>query len=119
MLSAQSTDKKVNEITPKLFSKANTPEKMDRLEINEIRDYIREIGLAPTKAKNINNHHSERITKEKTELVKRQEQIIQGSKKLWNLLIIIIIIDHYQQIEFQHYLSTQKYLLQKFGFVIE
>ncbi len=53
MLSAQSTDKKVNEITPKLFSKANTPEKMDRLEINEIRDYIREIGLAPTKAKNI------------------------------------------------------------------
>ena len=53
MLSAQSTDKKVNEITPKLFSKANTPEKMDRLEINEIRDYIREIGLATTKAKNI------------------------------------------------------------------
>ena len=53
MLSAQSTDKKVNEITPKLFSKANTPEKMDRLEIDEIRDYIREIGLAPTKAKNI------------------------------------------------------------------
>ena len=53
MLSAQSTDKKVNEITPKLFSKANTPKKMDRLEINEIRDCIREIGLAPTKAKNI------------------------------------------------------------------
>ena len=53
MLSAQSTDKKVNEITPKLFSIANTPEKMDRLDINEIRDYIREIGLAPTKAKNI------------------------------------------------------------------
>ena len=53
MLSAQSTDKKVNEVTPKLFSKANTPEKMDRLEVNEIRDYIREIGLAPTKAKNI------------------------------------------------------------------
>ena len=53
MLSAQSTDKKVNEITPKLFSKANTPEKMDKLKVNEIRDYIREIGLAPTKAKNI------------------------------------------------------------------
>ena len=46
MLSAQSTDKKVNEITPKLFSKANTPEKMDRLEINEIKDYIREIKTA-------------------------------------------------------------------------
>ena len=45
--------------------------------------------------------------------VKRQEQIIQGSKKLWDLLIIIIITDHYQQIELQHYLRTQKYLLQK------
>ena len=53
MLSAQSTDKKVNEITPKLFSKANTPEKMKNLEVSQIRDYIREIGLAPTKAKNI------------------------------------------------------------------
>ena len=53
MLSAQSTDKKVNEITPKLFSKANTPEKMKKLEVSQIIDYIREIGLAPTKAKNI------------------------------------------------------------------
>ena len=53
MLSAQSTDKKVNEITPKLFSKANTPEKMQKLDILEIQNFIREIGLAPTKAKNI------------------------------------------------------------------
>ena len=53
MLSAQSTDKKVNEITPKLFSKANTPEKMDKLSEDDIRTIIREIGLAPTKAKNI------------------------------------------------------------------
>ncbi len=53
MLSAQSTDKKVNEITPKLFSKANTPEKMQKLDILEIQNFIREIGLAPTKAKHI------------------------------------------------------------------
>ena len=53
MLSAQSTDKKVNEITPKLFSKANTPEKMQKLDVLEIQNCIREIGLAPTKAKNI------------------------------------------------------------------
>ena len=53
MLSAQSTDKKVNQITPKLFAKANTPEKMDKLSENEIKTIIREIGLAPTKAKNI------------------------------------------------------------------
>ena len=48
MLSAQSTDKKVNEITPKLFSKANTAEKMDKLNEEEIKSLIREIGLAPT-----------------------------------------------------------------------
>lgn len=53
MLSAQSTDKKVNEITPRLFSKAKTAEKMDKLNEEEIKSLIREIGLAPTKAKNI------------------------------------------------------------------
>ena len=53
MLSAQSTDKKVNQITPRLFEKANTPEKMDKMDEKEIRKLIREIGLAPTKAKNI------------------------------------------------------------------
>ena len=53
MLSAQSTDKKVNQITPRLFARANTPEKMDKLSEREIRTIIREIGLAPTKSKNI------------------------------------------------------------------
>ena len=53
MLSAQSTDKKVNEITPRLFEKANTPAKMNELKVDEIQNIIRQIGLAPTKAKNI------------------------------------------------------------------
>tara|TARA_B100001250_G_scaffold412834_1_gene445138 strand:- start:337 stop:951 length:615 start_codon:yes stop_codon:yes gene_type:complete len=53
MLSAQSTDKKVNEITPKLFSKANSPKKMEKLSVDEIKEIIKEIGLAPTKSKNI------------------------------------------------------------------
>ncbi len=75
MLSAQSTDKKVNEITPKLFSKANTPEKMDRLEINEIRDYIREIGLAPTKAKNIKKTSRMLIEKHHGEVPKTFEEL--------------------------------------------
>ena len=75
MLSAQSTDKKVNEITPKLFSKANTPEKMDRLEINEIRDYIREIGLAPTKAKNIKKTSRLLIEKHHSKVPKTFEEL--------------------------------------------
>ena len=53
MLSAQTTDKKVNEVTPALFAIADNPEKMASLEVDEIQNLIREIGLAPTKAKNL------------------------------------------------------------------
>lgn len=54
MLSAQTTDKKVNQVTPKLFKYADTPEKMANLEIDFIKNLIQEIGLATTKAKNLN-----------------------------------------------------------------
>jgi len=53
MLSAQTTDKKVNQVTPELFSLANTPEMMAELEVDEIQAIIREVGLAPTKARNL------------------------------------------------------------------
>ena len=53
MLSAQTTDKKVNEVTPALFKKADTPEKMAKLDVKLIQSIIKEIGLAPTKAKNL------------------------------------------------------------------
>ena len=53
MLSAQTTDKKVNQVTPKLFECANTPEKMNDLKLEKIKSIIKEIGLAPTKAKNL------------------------------------------------------------------
>jgi endonuclease III len=53
MLSAQTTDKKVNQVTPRLFAVADTPEKMAALDPDEIREIIKEIGLAPTKARNL------------------------------------------------------------------
>ena len=53
LLSAQSTDKKVNEITPGLFKLADTPEKMSALTVEQIRTKIKAIGLSNTKAKNI------------------------------------------------------------------
>ena len=53
MLSAQTTDKKVNQVTPTLFANASTPEEMAALEVETIQAFIREIGLAPTKAKNL------------------------------------------------------------------
>jgi endonuclease-3 len=55
LLSAQCTDKKVNQITPYLFAKADTPEKMTRLTVDEIRDIIRPCGLSPQKSKAIWN----------------------------------------------------------------
>ena len=53
LLSAQTTDKKVNEVTPELFAKANNPQAMNRLEVDEIKHLIRQIGLSSTKAKHI------------------------------------------------------------------
>lgn len=53
LLSAQTTDKKVNEVTPELFAKAVNAKAMSLLEVDEIKYYIRQIGLSNTKAKNI------------------------------------------------------------------
>ena len=53
LLSAQCTDARVNTVTPALFERANTPQKMAVVEVDEIREIIRPCGLSPTKAKNI------------------------------------------------------------------
>lgn len=53
MLSAQTTDKKVNEVTPTLFALARTPAEMAEADEAAILECIRTLGLAPTKAKNL------------------------------------------------------------------
>jgi endonuclease-3 len=53
MLSAQTTDKKVNEVTPALFERAATPAAMAGLDEAELLSYIRTLGLAPTKARHL------------------------------------------------------------------
>jgi endonuclease-3 len=53
MLSAQTTDKKVNEVTPALFAEAPDPESMAALPVDRILSFIRTVGLAPTKARNL------------------------------------------------------------------
>ena len=81
MLSAQTTDKKVNEVTPNLFKKADTPEKMNKLSIENIQRTIKQIGLAPTKAKN---------------LKKMAEQIISAGGLIgdWNFLESLAGVGH-------------------------
>ena len=53
LLSAQSTDVKVNQITPLLFEKADNPYQMVKLSIEEIREIIKPVGLSPMKSKGI------------------------------------------------------------------
>ncbi len=81
MLSAQTTDKKVNEVTPALFKKADTPEKMAKLDVKLIQSIIKEIGLAPTKAKNLR---------------KMAQQLIEGGgvKQDWDYLESLAGVGH-------------------------
>lgn len=53
VLSAQSTDRGVNLVTPRLFALADTPEKMMKVPVEKIREIIRPCGLSPQKAKAI------------------------------------------------------------------
>ena len=53
LMSAQTTDLKVNEVTPALFAKAPNAKEMAQLPVEIILEDIRQVGLAPTRAKNI------------------------------------------------------------------
>jgi len=53
LLSAQSTDARVNIITPILFAKADNPYDMVKLSVEEIREIIKPVGLSPMKSKGI------------------------------------------------------------------
>ena len=53
LLSAQSTDARVNTITPLLFAKADNPHDMVKLTVDQIRDIIKPVGLSPMKSKGI------------------------------------------------------------------
>ena len=53
LLSAQTTDARVNLVTPALFARAGTPQELARLSVDEIHALIRTCGLAPGKARNL------------------------------------------------------------------
>jgi len=53
LLSAQCTDMRVNQITPLLFARADTPQDMVKLSVEEIKEIIRPCGLSPMKSKGI------------------------------------------------------------------
>ncbi len=55
LLSAQCTDERVNQVTPKLFKAGNTPSKMMKIPTSRIEKIIKSCGLAPQKSSNISN----------------------------------------------------------------
>jgi endonuclease-3 len=68
LLSAQSTDVRVNKITPLLFKEADNPYDMIKLSIDQIREIIRPVGLSPAKAKGIHGLSHILIDKHKGEV---------------------------------------------------
>src|SRR3989344_8986924 len=77
VLSAQTTDKKVNEVTPELFQKYKTLDDYTKADLKEFKKNIRKIGLYKTKAKNI--LATAKIIKEryKGKIPKKMEELIQ------------------------------------------
>ena len=63
LLSAQCTDKRVNEVSPKLFALADTPQKMSKLKLSQIERVIRPCGLYKNKAANIKKLSSDILEK--------------------------------------------------------
>lgn len=78
VLSAQSTDKGVNRATEELFKIADTPEKMVALGLDNLKNYIKTIGLYNNKAKNI-------IALSRELIEKHQGQVPHNREALENL----------------------------------
>lgn len=75
LLSAQSTDVRVNQITPLLFEKARTPAAMVQLTVEEIRDIIRPVGLSPMKSKGIHGLSQILLDKHQGQVPKTYEEL--------------------------------------------
>ncbi|WP_434036140.1 endonuclease III domain-containing protein [Formosa sp. 4Alg 33] len=75
LMSAQSTDVRVNQITPLLFAKADNPYDMVKLTVDEIRDIIRPVGLSPMKSKGIHGLSQILIDKHNGEVPKTYEAL--------------------------------------------
>ncbi|WP_372369245.1 endonuclease III [Candidatus Uabimicrobium sp. HlEnr_7] len=75
LLSAQCTDVRVNKITPQLFAKADTPQKMVKLRYKQIENIIRPCGLAPRKSKAIRDLSQILIDKHDSEVPQNMDHL--------------------------------------------
>jgi endonuclease-3 len=77
LLSAQCTDKRVNEVTPALFEAADTPEKMAALPVDQIRELIATCGLANNKSKSLSRMASILVEKHNGEVPRTLKELEQ------------------------------------------
>jgi len=75
LLSAQSTDVRVNKTTPLLFAKADNPYDMVKLTVEEIREIIKPVGLSPMKSKGIHGLSKILIDKHGGQVPKTYEEL--------------------------------------------
>jgi endonuclease-3 len=75
LLSAQCTDKRVNLVTPELFELADTPKKMMKIPVEDIREIIKPCGLSPTKSRAISELSRILIEKYKGEVPDTYEDL--------------------------------------------
>jgi endonuclease-3 len=75
LMSAQSTDERVNQITPLLFKVADNPYDMIKLTVDEIREIIKPVGLSPMKSKGIHGLSKILIEKHNGEVPKSFEDL--------------------------------------------
>jgi len=75
LLSAQCTDNLVNRVTPELFRLADTPEKMSKLSVEQIRDIIRPCGLAPRKSQAISQLSNVLVRKYRSRVPRTFEEL--------------------------------------------
>ena len=75
ILSARCTDVRVNQITPALFTKADTPKKMAALKVSEIEKIIKPCGLSPQKASNIHRMSEMLLEKYRGKVPKTFEEL--------------------------------------------
>lgn len=75
LMSAQSTDVRVNQITPLLFERADNPYDMIKLSVEEIREIIKPVGLSPMKSKGIHGLSHILIDKHNGQVPKTLEEL--------------------------------------------
>ncbi len=76
VLSAQSTDEQVNQVTAKLFSKYSTPQEMAALSLEELQEFIRGVGLFRNKARHIKALSEMLLERYGGEVPRRFEELI-------------------------------------------